>query len=198
MKLDPFETYVLFMALRSHFTQDKYDFFKYAGKTRISIQSFEKNKNKYQFQKLSKKYSSEDMRDFFVANFIKGNAWIIELLNDEANDIFLSYMKRKQSFSYCFGDEITSLFSSVDDPKKVFECNEGEYPEIINAYLRGDLNLEFFTVLNTFVKFSNKFDKKLGKDDIIWSKISFLARKLEPFLQYDRTKAKQILKDSIS
>lgn len=198
MKLDAFETYALFMALRSHFTQDAYDFFKYAGKTRVSVQSFEKNKNKYHFQKLAKKYSAEEMQDFFVANFIKGNSWIVQLLDEEAHDTYLRYVKRKQSFTYCFKEEITSLFSNVNDPREVFHSIGSEYPEIINSHLRGDLSLEVFTVLNTLINFFEKFDKVLGKDDIIWSKISFLSRKLKPFLQYDKSKIKRILKDSIS
>jgi hypothetical protein len=197
MKLDAYETYALFMALRSHFTRESYDYFKYGGKTKVSVQSFEKNRNKYQFQKLSKKYSADEMEDFFIANFIKGKSWIVDLLDDDATDIYLAYVKRKQSFTYCFKGEVSTIFSSVDDPRHLFQSSNGEYPEIINAYLRSDLSLEVLTVLNTFINFSDKFDERLGKDDIIWSKISFLIRKIKPFLQYDKSKIKNILKECI-
>lgn len=196
MNLDAFGAYCLFMSLRNHFTQDSYDYFKYKGKVKATKDSFMVNKDRFKFSKISKKYNEEDLKDFFIANFIVGKSWIGEFLEEDAENNYKEYLKRKQSFSYIFQNQISKLFSG--DPKEAFVSRVSEYPKVLEAYLQQEMCIEVLTALNTFIKFSDKFDQKLGKDDIIWSKVSFLVRKLEPFLQYDKTKLKQILKDSIS
>ena len=78
-----FEAYALWNALKLHFTSDSYDYFKYNGKTNVSKQSFTTNKSKYQFYKLSRKYGIDELKQFYVANFIEGKGdWIGELLQD--------------------------------------------------------------------------------------------------------------------
>ena len=42
MKVTPFETYQTYLSMKSHFTNPKYDFFKYGGKSRATITSFNK------------------------------------------------------------------------------------------------------------------------------------------------------------
>ena len=51
--------------MKSHFTNCKYDFFKYGGKSRATMTSFNKRKDKYWFEKTSRKYSDQQILDFF-------------------------------------------------------------------------------------------------------------------------------------
>jgi hypothetical protein len=196
MKLDAFGAYCLFMSLRNHFTQEKYCYFKYRGKIKATKEAFMINKDRFKFSKISKKYDEDALRDFYVANFIAGKKWIGDFFEEDAEDNYREYMKRKQSFTYVFQNQISRLFSDAN-PKEAFSIRDRQYPKIIDVYLEGDLSIEVLAVLNTFIKFSGKFDERLGKDDIIWSKISFLIRKIEPFLQYDKSKIKNILKECI-
>ena len=46
-----YETFSLYQALKLHFTQESYDFFKYNGKTNVSVTTFENRKDKYHFYK---------------------------------------------------------------------------------------------------------------------------------------------------
>ena len=50
MKVTPFETYQAYLGMKSHFTNPKYDFIKYGGKSRATITSFNKRKDKYWFE----------------------------------------------------------------------------------------------------------------------------------------------------
>ena len=52
-----YEAFGLYESLKLHFSKDSYDFFKYNGKTNISVTSFENRKDKYHFYKLSRKYT---------------------------------------------------------------------------------------------------------------------------------------------
>ena len=58
MKVTPFETYQSYLSMKSHFTNRKYDFFRYGGKSRATMASFNKRKDKYWFEKTSRKYSN--------------------------------------------------------------------------------------------------------------------------------------------
>ena len=66
----PFDTYKTYLALKNHFTKDSYDYHKYQGKSRASLQSFYKRKDRYWFEKLSRQKEDKEVIDFFVANFV--------------------------------------------------------------------------------------------------------------------------------
>ena len=44
--MDGFEVYKTYLALKLHFSKDNYNFFTFNGKSRASLQSFEKRKDK--------------------------------------------------------------------------------------------------------------------------------------------------------
>ena len=66
-----------------HFTSPEYNYFKYAGKIRTSKESFNKRKDRYFFEKLSRKKTEKEVVEFFVSNFIESSdqskMWVGEL-----------------------------------------------------------------------------------------------------------------------
>jgi hypothetical protein len=58
--------------------------------------------------------------------------------------------------------------------------------------------LESAAILNDFVPYASKFDKYLGDDDIIWSRVALKLRKFRPFIKYDAEKFKAILKEKVN
>jgi hypothetical protein len=131
-----------------------------------------------------------ELRDFIVANIIKGKTWVGDFLDSTADENYQMYLKRKESFTYIFSEEINVLF---EDTPLVFTCR-GQHPIILNKYLSGEISLETLAVLNEFFFFYDKFDRELGEDDIIWSKVRLLVKKIIPFLSYDREKILAVLK----
>ena len=74
----------LYRALKLHFTTD-YDFNKYKGKLKYTPSQFEKNKHRYVYEKLAKKFSDEDLKKFYIANFLQNDAvWVQDLLSQDA------------------------------------------------------------------------------------------------------------------
>ena len=65
-----FEAYQNYLALKLHFLDSNYDYIKYNGKVSASVESFKNRKDKYQFLKLSKKLSDEQITEYYIANFI--------------------------------------------------------------------------------------------------------------------------------
>jgi hypothetical protein len=94
-----YEAFGLYQSLKLHFTTDSYDYFKYNGKTNVTVTAFENRKDKYHFYKLSRKYTNkEDLINFIVANLIEDEkSWVGALLQEEADMNFRKRQKVIQS-----------------------------------------------------------------------------------------------------
>ena len=138
MKVTPFETYQSYLSMKSHFTNRKYDFFRYGGKSRATMASFNKRKDKYWFEKTSRKYSDGEIVDFLLANFVTTdnpkNLWIGEIINS-GERTYADWMRRKQSISYLFKEESQKLLEE-NELVELFECGKG-HPIILKRFLGG-------------------------------------------------------------
>lgn len=193
-----YETYVLYNALKLHFTQDSYDFFKYQGKSRATVDSFEKRKDKYLFHKLSRKYNSQDeMAQFLIANFVEDpNIWVGQLLQEESEQIYQNQQKVLQSLSYVFENECRELFESVKNPNELLKTN-GDYPVLLTKTLRKEVHFETLCILNKILNFVPVWDKKII-DTIRWPDFKKRMIKFTTFLPSDVIKYKLILKKVLS
>jgi hypothetical protein len=82
--MSPFETYQAYLGLKNHFSNPKYDYFKYK-KTRATLASFNRRADKYFFEKSSRKYNDKEIVNFLVSNFVATDnpqsIWIGEIIN---------------------------------------------------------------------------------------------------------------------
>ena len=197
LKVSPFETYQHYLSLKNHFTNPKYDFFKYGAKTRASVTSFNKRKDKYWFEKTSRKYSDKEVVDFLVSNFTATdnpqNLWIGEIINSGERN-YAEWMKRQQSLTYLFKEQSNELFSE-NELESVFDCSKG-HPIVLKKFLSGTISLETLVIYNKIFLFGNKFDKQLL--DPVWETVSLKLKKYSPFLNIDVFNYKKILKEIIS
>jgi hypothetical protein len=194
MKVTPFETYQHYLSLKNHFTNPKYDFFKYGAKTRASVASFNKRRDKYWFEKTSRKYSDEEVVQFLVSNFAASsnpqNLWIGEIINS-GERTYADWTKRKQSLTYLFKEQSSELLLN-NELENLFDCSKG-HPILLKKYLGGDVSLETFVVYEKIFGFSKNFDKKLK--DPVWETVSLKLKKYTPFINIDVFKFKKILRE---
>ena len=193
-KQSGYEIYCLYLALKQHFTVDKYDFFKYNGKTKnVSKESFLARKDRFQFERLARK--CENPMTHIMVNLLQDKTWIGDMLDDDAFESTLHYVKKVQSMSYIFKNEI----EKYDNLKDLFKMQDNGYPMFLNEYMRGDLSFETIIILDAFIGFIAKFDAQF-KDDYLWSKFSTKARKFAPFLlrEFDKNKFKDLLKKQMN
>lgn len=197
MNLSAYETYCLYLAIKNHFTTTSYDYFKYSGKVPAKKDTFELRRDRFQFQRLSRKYPKDQMLDFLVANFTQGKQWVGDLLEDEAHQNYLKYLKRKQAFTYTFTGEVEKIFGSVNNPQEIFKAKDS-YPPLIEMILSGDVGQDTFSVLNAFFNFMPKFDREIGTNDIIWKNIRLVTLKFLPFIEYDSKRIKAVIKTTLN
>ena len=197
MKVTPFEPYQSYLSMKSHFTNSKYDFFKYGGKSRATVTSFNKRKDKYWFEKTSRKYSDQEITDFLLANFVTTdtpqNLWIGEIINSGERN-YADWMRRQQSISYLFKEECSKLLEEYK-LDELFECGKG-HPIILKRFLGGDISLETFVIFDIIFSFSDKFDEKLL--DPVWETVSLKIRKYKPFLNINVLNFKKILREIVN
>ena len=187
--MNPFETYVKYLAIKQHFTQPGYDYFKYNGKVRANPQSFDTRKDKYFFHKLSK---MDDVDNYIMVNLLNDpNTWVGDLVSDEGEQHYTAWKKRMESLSYVFKNEINSL---DEDLNKNFIIEDGQHPYILRQYLRKNLSLDTFVILEDILKFCKHIDKNVD-DTIIWPSVNLKMIKYKPFLTYDKFKMRKILKE---
>ena len=194
-----YEAFSLYESLKLHFTKDSYDFFKYNGKTRVSVQSFEIRKDKYYFYKISRKYPNKDnLIDFLVANFVTDeNIWVGKLLEEEAHLRYLARQKVIQSLSYIFENDCKLIFEDCKlNPNELLKT-DGDYPILLTKALRKEIQIETLCILNTVLNFLPMWTKKIA-DTIQWPIYRQKIVKYAAFLPQDSVKYKLILKKVIT
>ena len=192
----PFDTYRTYIALKNHFTKDSYDFHKYNGKSRVSLQSFYRRKDRSWFEKLSRQKNDQEIINFFVSNFIScsdpSSLWIGEIIR-EGESRYTSWQKRVQSLSYIFKEESENLFGD-NKFNEVFNCSKG-HPLLLRKFLSGNISLETLVIYDRIFLFGNRFDRKFK--DPVWETVSRKIKKYSPFLHIDVFHYKKILKQVV-
>jgi hypothetical protein len=192
----PFDAYRCYLSLKNHFTKDHYDYHKYRGKTRATVQAFYKRKDRFWFEKFARSKNDKEVEEFFVSNFIystdPATMWIGEMIK-EGEGRYQEWKKKTQSLSYIFKGEAENIFEKkkVDD---VFNCSKG-HPLILKSYLGGDTSLESMVIYDIIFGYGKDFDKRLK--DPVWETVSRKIKKYKPFININVPHYKKILKEVI-
>ena len=192
----PFDAYRCYLSLKNHFTKDHYDYHKYRGKTRATVQAFYKRKDRFWFEKFARQKTDKEVEEFFVANFTScsdpESLWIGEMIK-EGEGRYQDWQKKVQSLSYVFKEEVNTLFDNqkVD---AVFDCSKG-HPPILRSYLGGKTSLETLVICDRIFEYGKNFDKKLK--DPVWETVSRRVKKYTPFLNINVPRYKKILKEVV-
>ena len=188
--VDPYEVYIKYLALKSHFSDLNYDYFKYNGKVKAWRSTFDTRKDKYFFYKLSK---HKDIENFLLANILEGGKdfWVGELRDTAPEDIYRKWKKRQESLTYTFKDDLTRM---DDDFDKNFKVDQYGHPLLLRLYLRDEVCIETMCILDMLVNYSKTWNKYLKKD-LIWEDKYTIIKKYRPFLSINTDKFKSIVLD---
>mgnify|MGYP001240027870 FL=1 len=193
----PADAYRCYLAMKNHFTKDKYDYHKYCGKSRATVQSFYKRRDRFFFEKLSRQKTDEEVIEFFVSNFVSCNdpqsLWIGEIMqNGDTN--YTDWKRKHQSLSYVFKEEVENIFGGKDFDS-IFKIEGTKHPVIVKEHLQNNISLESLIILDRIIGFKKDFDKKLR--DPVWEFLSMRLKKYDSFINIDVFRYKKILKDIV-
>ena len=193
----PFDCYKTFLAMKSHFTKEAFDYQKFGNRlSKITLKSFYKRKDRFYFESMVRKYPDKDIENFFVSNFVAESDPLLVYMATivkTGEKTYREWQKRIQSLSYVFKNEAEHLLDGkkVDD---VFDCSKG-HPPILKSHLAGKTSLESMIICDRILGYRNNFNKKM--DDVVWNSVSMKMKKYSPFLNIDVFTYKKILKDLV-
>jgi len=191
--MTPYEVYQDYLALRNHFNSKSYDFFKYRGKGSAKGDSFNKRKDRFFFEKVSK---HRDPHGLMLANFVNDpKTWIRDIAYSEsAEKVYLDWLKRRDSLTYTFENELSKLEFPFDSN---FVIENGQHNHILSLLLGDQISVETFCILVDLVGCIGYMNKQL-KDDVVWEEVGTRVTKYIPFIKYDKPKIKKIVLDYFS
>jgi len=193
-----FDVYKTYLAVKNHFTTD-YDYVRYNGRVTAKLESFTKRPDRYFFHKLSKRFNKDNVLDYFVSNFAAdGNKWIGNLLTNEGTENYTKYRKFKDALGYHFRNDCVAIvydFSkrgiSFDDG---FRVVNGQHPRVLRLLIQRKINIQTAIILDSVLSFSKIWDKEIS-EKVVWPKIAHTIKKLRPFVTYNGTETKLIMKE---
>ena len=193
--MNGYDLFGLYQAIKLHFTADRYNFFQYDGKTKVSIDAFQKRRDKFLFHRLARKYRDEEMVPFLVANFVHSDDnWTKSLLEEGAEETYRDWKRRTDSMTKIYQEDLQKICSTPKEFNELFEVKDGQHPKLLVAFLQNEVTIETLVILNNIFDFLRIWDKKIS-DDVIYPKISRKIRKYGAFLNVNVDKYKILTKN---
>jgi len=101
---------------------------------------------------------------------------------------YTEWRKRKDSLSYIFKQEL----SSID--KSDFVVKDGQHPELVQKYMQGVISIDTFIIICEVTECIKSFNAKI-QDTILWPDIRTKCSKYSKFIDYDKDKFKKLIVD---
>jgi len=193
--MNGFKAYRYYLALKLHFTKEKFNVFENRGNVKVSLDTYLARNDSYLFEKLSRKYNTDKAYiQYIVSNFAYGN---INMIYDEgtAEQYYIKWNKVKESITRTFTDNLNTIVYEAEkqgiDISDVNNCTNNDIPFIIKLYLGKLIEPQTISIINDFTNVIDMWQLEptvnlILEDDLIRMK------KLKGFFSYDKEKLKQI------
>ena len=188
--MDGFKAYKYYMAIKLHFTKPKYDVFKTRGNVRGSRDAFNSRNDRYIFEKLADKYSTDrDIIQFFVSIFAYGEG--TEFYGTEADGYYELWRKRKESITNVFQNDLATTINICDiekqDKRRLFKSKDGELPILLTLFLAGRISIETLSIINDIDPFIDDWENDTAVNLVLSDKL-LRIKKLQGFVKYSKNK----------
>ena len=70
----------------------------------------------------------------------------------------------------------------------------GQHPRMLRLLIQRKISYQTAVVLNHFLNFTKNWDKEIT-EKVVWPKISSTLTRLKPFIRFNETECKMIMKD---
>ena len=195
--MNGYDLYCTYQAIKLHFTSEKYNFFQYDGKTRVSVEAFQKRRDKFLFHRLARKYRDDEMVPFLVANFVHSDdSWTKSLLEDQAEETYRDWRRTTDSMTKVYAEDLQKICPDPKEFNNLFKVEDGQFPKLLVSFMQKEITIETMVILNNIFDFIRIWDKKIS-DDIIYPKMSRKIRKYGAFLNVNVDKYKQLTKETL-
>ena len=195
--MNGFKAYRYHLALKLHFTKEKYNVFETRGNIKVSLDAFRSRNDSYIFERLAKKLDTDkDFIQFVVANYAYGN---VNYLYDEGLAVsnYVQWLKVKESITKTFGDDISTLFyeATKQDVGQdyIINCTNNDLPFIIKLYLGKQIQPQTISIIHDLTGIIDTWQQNASLN-IFFEDEMLRLKKLKGFFTYDKEKLENIYK----
>ena len=175
MTKEGFEAYSTYLALQRHFSTT-YDYFKYNGKVKASIDSYKKRNDFTSFEKVAKIIRREDWVDFYVCHFLENpREWI---RNMEKKNL-ITYQDRCKRILSTFETDLQTI--KLNGVPETFRIGTG-IPQIHSMCMSGDVSLETLAIIDEHIHPFLEKHKEEVKVPVIFPDFITKVIKYKPFV----------------
>lgn len=193
---DPFEVCDQHLALRYHFSQEKYEYQKYNGKSGLKMSAFLKRRDRFGYNALSNKPRKE-IFETLLANTLETPKFLIF---DLKPDLRLQYLTRTESIEYNMFSELNGLLLNVTSRsqfQQMFKSINNDFPLIAKGIIGKKLRLETVLALDTQIPVLSTLRKE-APIPAIWESFDMKLRKYRPFLTINTDQVRKYFSEAIS
>ena len=195
--MEAYDAYKMYLGIKLHFGQESYDFFRYNGAVNASKDSFMHRNDRYFFHKLGKRYDKE-LREFLVSNFSKEDSVNPKgLLANKAEENYIEWKKNQQSITRIFDQELKKCLDIYDSFGIMFVTeSRNSHPPIVKMIQSGKIEIQSAIILDHYLNWIDYVEREVD-DEWIWPRIRNMLRKCQPFIKFNETKCKEILRSRV-
>lgn len=193
--MDGFKAYRYYLAIKLHFTTDKFNVFQNRGNVRGTREAFNARNDRYIFEKLAKKFQEDkDIIQYFVSNFAYGSDTAI-YAGKEADDSYIEWQRRKQSITKIFIDDLAKIINTIEHNKSqndsVFEFVDNDYPIVLKLFVGSKITIETMRIIDDMFPIIDRWSDHQSVK-YIWEGELRRIKKLTGFVKYDKIKLNKI------
>lgn len=184
--ITPEKCFQLYMSVKTHFTNERYDAIKYNGRVKNADRShLEKRNDRFLFSSLAKKFNNgTEAASFFVANFAYGNDYPIENYDIGLANLKV-WQKRRQSLTKMFTDDISYLCDQGICYNDFVECNP--VPKVYILFKTKKINIETLAIIDQLDPYIEKW-----KSQLILKQEALKIKKLSSFIKFNEQNFRSI------
>jgi hypothetical protein len=156
--MNGYQTYQIYQSLKLHFTSD-YDAVKYNFKTAVRQDTFERRRDRYFFEKLSRRFNKEKLIQYFTANLVKDpNVWI----GDMKDSIYDDYVARYDKLTYMVTQDMKLMTEKGYSFNQICSTSDNNSTNPLLESLRSDeIHPESVVLVDILVNFLKRLKGEL-------------------------------------
>ena len=157
--MDGYQTYQIYQSLKLHFTSD-YDAVKYNYRTAVKRDTFERRRDRYFFEKLSRRFNKEKLIHYFTSNLIQNpSVWI----GDMSDEIYNAYIARYDKLTYMLSQDMNLMSDKEYSFDQLCTTSDDNTTNVFLESLRsGEIHLESVVLVDIMVNFLNRLKSDLS------------------------------------
>lgn len=187
--MDGFKAYKYYIAVKLHFTTDKFDVFLNPN-VKGSRDVFESRNDRRIFENLARRFPKDyDVIQYYVSNFAYGHDASVYSLGESDRNMTL-WQKRKQAITQVFKFDCDTVVLHLEKNNLTeSELFGGQIPELLKLFLGGHVSVETMCILESLCGY---IDSWKSNANLLWESECRKISKCRGFVKYDPTKIQPI------